>query len=373
MSELVFETESRSDRLCFRLVGRLDANSLGRAWDPSLEARERARPALLEIDCSGLDYCDGAGLALFDELRRRQAEDGHRVELTGLDERLAALVELLPEPESPSGPAKPQSPHRIPEDVGRVTLEVVDDALELLAFIGELALGLLSVLRRPASLRYRDVWLVTETAGANALPIVAMIGFLIGLIMAFQSAIPLRQFGAEIFVANLVSLSILRELGPFVTAIILAGRSGSAFAAEIGTMTVNEEIDALRTMGVEPMKFLVLPRVIAAVIVTPMLTLFFNLFGLIGGALVMRSLGFPLVTYVNQVLYACGLSDLLGGLLKAFAFGVLVAGIGCLRGLQTGRGASAVGDSTTRAVVSGIILIAIFDSIFSVIFFALGV
>ena len=191
--------------------------------------------------------------------------------------------------------------------------------------------------------------------------------------MAFQSAIPMRQFGAEIYVADLVSLSMLRELGPLMTAIIVAGRSGSAFAAEIGTMKVNEEINALTTMGLDPVRFLVVTRVIGAVLMMPLLTLFSNLMGLVGGAIVFLSFDFPLVTYYQQVLSAVHLKDLNGGLAKAFVFGILVAAIGCLRGLQTRTGASAVGLSATRAVVSGIVLIVVADGVFSVVFYYLGI
>jgi phospholipid/cholesterol/gamma-HCH transport system permease protein len=183
----------------------------------------------------------------------------------------------------------------------------------------------------------------------------------------------LRQFGAQLFIANLIGLSMLRELGPLMTAIILAGRSGSAFAAELGTMKVREEIDALKTMGLDPVRFLIVTRVVAAVCMTPLLTIFADLVGLIGGSVVMLSLGFPLVTFFHQVQYALSYGSLVGGLVKSFAFGILVAAIGCLRGLQTGTGATAVGQSTTSAVVSGIILIAITDGIFSVVYYYLGV
>jgi phospholipid/cholesterol/gamma-HCH transport system permease protein len=202
---------------------------------------------------------------------------------------------------------------------------------------------------------------------------VALIAFLMGLIMAFQAASPLRQFGAELFIANLIGLSVLRELGPLMTAIVVAGRSGSAFAAELGTMKVREEIDALKTMGLDPVRFLIVPRVVAAVCMTPLLTIFADLVGLMGGSVVMLSLGFPLITYFHQVQYAVSYGSLVGGLVKAFVFGILVAGIGCLRGLQARTGATAVGESTTSAVVSGIILIAITDGIFSVIYYYLGV
>ena len=172
--------------------------------------------------------------------------------------------------------------------------------------------------------------------------------------------------------ADLLGISVLRELGPLMAAILLAARSGSAFAAELGTMKVNEEIDALTTMGLEPVRFLVVPRVIAAVAVVPVLAMLMNIFCLIGGAIVMLSLNFPLITYVNRVVAAVGLADFLGGIFKALVFGVIVAGVGCLRGLQTGTGAGAVGESTTSAVVSGIILIAITDGVFAVLFYIVG-
>ncbi|MDP2707835.1 MAG: ABC transporter permease [Burkholderiales bacterium] len=252
-------------------------------------------------------------------------------------------------------------------------MEVWRDIRALISFVGELTAALGYAALHPRSVRWRDAFRVAEAAGVNALPIVALISFLVGLILAFQAAIPLRQFGAEIFVANLIALSMLREMGPLMTAIILAGRSGSAFAAELGTMKVREEIDALKTMGLDPVVFLVVPRVTAAIVMMPLLTVFADLFGLMGGSVVMLSLGFPLITFFNQVQYAVTYGSLVGGLLKAFVFGILVAAIGCLRGLQTGSGASAVGESTTRAVVSGIVLITVTDGIFSVVYFYLGV
>jgi len=166
---------------------------------------------------------------------------------------------------------------------------------------------------------------------------------------------------------------VLRELGPLMTAIVLTGRSGSAFAAELGTMKVNEEIDALNTIGLDPVRFLVVSRVIAALAMTPLLTVFADLIGVIGGSLVLRSLGYPFVTYFNQVLSAVSYTDFLSGLVKSLVFGIMIAGIGCLRGLQTKIGATAVGESATRAVVSGIILIVIIDGIFSVIYYYLDI
>jgi phospholipid/cholesterol/gamma-HCH transport system permease protein len=226
---------------------------------------------------------------------------------------------------------------------------------------------------RPWTIRWKDVVRVTEAAGVNALPIVALLSFLIGLVTGFQAAIALRIFGLDIYVAFMVAIGMLREMGPLMTAVILAGRSASAFAAELGTMKVNEEIDALKTMGLDPVRFLAVSRVLPATLVTPLLTIFANLFGLMGGWVVMLSLGYPTVTYLREVGEAVTYVDLLGGLFKAMVFGVLVAAAGCMRGLQTRSGPRAVGESTTNAVVSGIVLIVVADGIFSVVYYYLGI
>jgi phospholipid/cholesterol/gamma-HCH transport system permease protein len=206
----------------------------------------------------------------------------------------------------------------------------------------------------------------------NAIVIVGMIGFLTGMIMAFQSTVPLQQFGVDIFVVNLVALAMLRELGGIMTAIVLAGRSGSAFAAEIGTMKVNEEVNALTTMGLDPVRFLVVPKLMAAILVTPLLTIYANVVGIMGGLMVVMIFGHPWAAIYNQLVSAVDISDIATGLIKSVFFGALVGGIGCLRGLQTKSGASAVGESTTRAVVSGIFLIIMVDAIFAVVFYAIG-
>lgn len=352
------------------LSGRLDAEGVSGIWDQatSLAARPGQR---LTVDARAVDYCDGAGLALLVELRRRAEAARAEFRLDGLNQRFRDIYDQFsPQDLLPS--ASREDKPSLPEEVGRKAAVLIDDIYALIAFIGEFAVALVRAAANPRSIRWRDAVNVAETAGANALPIIVLIGFLMGLIMAFQSAMPLKQFGAEIFVANLLALSLLRELGPLVTAIILAGRSGSAFAAEIGTMTVNEEINALKTMGLDPVRFLVVSRVLAAMAMTPMLTLFFSLAGLVGGALVMLSLGYPLVAFVNQVQLSVTLGDMLGGLVKASVFSLLVCAIGCQRGLRTRGGASSVGQSTTSAVVSGIILIAVADGVFAVVFYVMG-
>ncbi|HET7909118.1 MAG TPA: ABC transporter permease, partial [Nitrospira sp.] len=298
---------------------------------------------------------------------RRQA-----YEIQSLDPAYRSLLDLYARSATQQPEPLPRSESTLTE-IGRATTVIWRDIVTLIAFIGELSAALASAARCPRLVRWKDAMVTAELAGVNALPIISLLGFLLGLIMAFQSAIPMRQFGADIYVANLIGLSMLRELGPLLTAIILAGRSGSAFAAELGTMKVSEELDALTTMGLEPVRFLVVPRVIAAVAMTPLLSVFAGLLGLIGGAVVMLSLGFPLVTYLIQIKSAVTVGDLIGGLSKSFVFGIVVAAIGCLRGLQTASGAGAVGESTTRAVVSGLVLITVVDGIFAVIFYVLKI
>jgi phospholipid/cholesterol/gamma-HCH transport system permease protein len=326
----------------------------------------------LVVDASGVEYCDGTGASLLVALRQRQRDAGGSFTLQGLRDDFRQLLEMIEPSEAPAAAEAPERRDSFVENVGRATLQSIADVRALVVFIGELTVSLLGVLRNPRQIRFKDVFIIAERAGIGATPIIALVGFLLGLILAFQSAIPMRRFGAEIFVADLLGISILRELGPLMAAILMTARSASAFAAELGTMKVNEEVDALATMGLEPVRFLVVPRVIAALAVVPVLAMLMNVFALAGGLVVMLSLDFPFVTYVNRVVAAAGVTDFLGGMFKATVFGMIVAGVGCLRGLQTGSGAGAVGQSTTSAVVSGIILIAVVDGIFAVIFYIVG-
>ena len=359
--------------LTLAIRGALDSASAGQAWREAFRALEQFKPRRLVVDASQMTYCDGAGAALLLELRRHQMMSQGYLEIRGLKPEVQELLDLYGRSLVEKLQPKTRVPGPVVEQIGRATVNVLHDAHTLLVFVGELAVALVRAAAHPRKVRWKDVLLTAELAGVNALPIIALIGFLLGLIMAFQSAIPMRQFGADIFVANLIGLSMIRELGPLLTAIILAGRSGSAFAAELGTMKVSEEIDALTTMGLEPVGFLVVPRLIAAVAMTPLLSIFSTLFGLIGGAVVMLSFGFPLVTYIIQIQSAVTAGDLIGGLFKALVFGIVVAGIGCLRGLQTKSGASSVGESTTRAVVSGLVLITVVDGVFAVVYYYLGI
>ncbi|NJB67721.1 phospholipid/cholesterol/gamma-HCH transport system permease protein [Desulfobaculum xiamenense] len=354
------------------LSGRLDAAGTAAVWSEALRIARAASATPLTVDMTHVTFLDGSGAALVAELRAVAASRGTTAELRGLSEERAHLVELLTGGDF-SPKARPAPEKGLITQIGREASAIGRDMYALVAFVGESARALWHSLFRPGTVRWRDYLRTCETAGVNALPIIALIGFLMGLITAFQSAVPMRRFGADIYVANLLGLSMLRELGPLVTAILLAGRSGSAFAAEIGTMTVNEEVDALRTMGLDPVQFLMVPRVLAAMTVTPFLTIFFNLFALLGGAVVVTGFGYPFVVYATRALSNVTVGDVMGGLFKALVFSVLVAGVGCLRGLETGTGASAVGESTTSSVVSGLVLIAVSDGILATIYYALGI
>ena len=360
--------------LTLNIEGSLDSKTTGKIWREAMLILQQGDAKMRVIlDASRMEYCDGSGIGFLLELFRRLQSAGRELKIQGLKTEFQRLLDVFDPSEFADIRKENSTGANFIDEMGRAIVNIWQDTRALIAFVGELCVALVLALFHPRQVRWKDALVVAETAGVNALPIIALISFLIGLIMAFQSAIPMRQFGAEIFVADLIALSMLRELGPLMTAIILAGRTGSAFAAELGTMKVNEELDALMTMGLDPVRFLVVTRVIATVLMTPLLTIFANLLGLMGGAVVLLSLGFPLITFINQVVAAATFVDLLGGLVKAFVFGILVAGIGCLRGLQTKTGARAVGESTTRAVVTGITFIIITDGIFSIAYFYLGI
>ncbi|MBU0754833.1 MAG: MlaE family lipid ABC transporter permease subunit [Planctomycetes bacterium] len=356
------------------IEGRLDANTVAGLWRKAKETMARAAAPRTVVDGRGIVYCDGAGIGLLFTLQRVASAAGQRdLEIVGLKEDYARLLNRFVPETYESPPSITQNRGFLFEEIGRMAVTVWHDVRDLIAFVGELFVALLQAGMHPARTRWKDAIHSAEQIGVNALPIVVLVCFLVGLVMAFQAALPMRQFGTDIYVADLVALSMLRELGPLMTAILLAGRTGSALAAELGTMKINEEVDALTTMGLDPVRFLVVTRVVAAVLVTPLLTVFANLAGLVGGCTVMCSLGFPVVTYVNEVLSSVNYVDLLGGLVKSVVFGLLVAAIGCLRGLKTQSGPSAVGISATRAVVMGIVAIIVVDGVFAVVYHYLGI
>jgi phospholipid/cholesterol/gamma-HCH transport system permease protein len=366
------------DKALLNLQGKLHTNSLAGLWNQILEKQQawlKNDPIVkkeLTVKAEGLEYVDGAGVAFLVDLHRHQQLKGGTLNIIGLDEKYSALLHryspidsLYPEPK------KIQSLGII-TSLGKSTATFLKDVSSLIIFVGQITTGLAWVIRKPTELRWKDLLSAANQAGVAALPIIALVSFLIGVILAFQSAVGLAQYGASTYVAPLVSKGIFRELGPLITAILFAGRSSAAFAAEIGTMTVNNEVDALTTAGINPIRFLVMPRVLAGTLVVPILTIFANFISVMAVVLTMVLYKIPIITSYNGLLQMVNLDDIYLGMIKSVIFGIVVAGIGCLRGMQTGNGAAAVGISTTRAVVSSIVVIVFVDGIFAFISYRTG-
>ncbi|MDO3378242.1 MlaE family ABC transporter permease [Geoalkalibacter halelectricus] len=285
-------------------------------------------------------------------------------------QRLLVLAEAVPEQGAGSHVEPPSLLHRF----GLGALEWRRKSVENLAFFGEASFSFLRLFSGRARFRRADLLLYLHEAGAQALPIVTLISLLVGLILAFVGAVQLRMFGAEIYIADAVGLGMAREMGAMMTGIIMAGRTGAAYAAQLGTMQVNEEIDALRTFGVAPMDFLVLPRMLALMLMLPLLTIYAILMGILGGAVVGIGLfDIPATQYYQQTINGVPLIHFIAGLIKACAYGLIVATAGCLRGMHSGRSAAAVGEATTSAVVTAIVWIILANALLTVIYHVLGI
>jgi len=355
----------RAGDIVIAVIGRLDAQGAGAIWDATLHAAASARGRSLLIDVSAAGFCDLDGATL---LAAAEAAHAGPATLLGATERVVALMAR-----ARTALAAPVAPVPVLAVGLRQTVaNGVTSIADAIAFLGETVVALVRLPRRRRMFRFSDLLLHILQSGAYALPLAILLGYLMGLILAFQSAVPMRRFGADLFVADLVTVALVRELGPLLGAVILSGRTGSAFAAEIGTMKVNEEIDALETMGIDSTTNLVLPRLAAVMLVMPVVTLVLELAGLLGMTTVMRAFGFPLVTIVHQMQGAADLTDLSGGLVKSTVFGAAVAMIGCHAGLATGVGPRAVGLAATAAVVGGIVATIALDGVLALLFYRLG-
>ncbi len=309
-------------------------------------------------------------VAVVDACRSREVE----MDAAGLPDGARRLLELAYAVAEREGAARGATREPWLARIGKATLALRAAATEQLGFIGEACIAFGRFLTGRASFRRSDLWLLIQDCGASALPIVTLISVLVGLILAFVGAVQLRTFGAQIYVADLVGIAMARQMGAIMTGIIMAGRTGASFAAQLGTMTVNEEIDALRTLGVSPMEFLVVPRMLALMLMMPLLCLYSILMGIVGGLVVgVTMLDLSLTEYYQRTAAAISLTQFGIGLLCAFVFGVLVALSGCLRGMQCGRSAQAVGAATTSAVVTGIVWIVVSDGVLTVVFDVLGI
>ncbi|HTA31246.1 MAG TPA: ABC transporter permease [Candidatus Cybelea sp.] len=350
------------------LTGRLSARTVVECWDKLEKNLRGAGLKTLEVDVSGVDFCGSAGFALLRYLNMGKMTPGATVSVVGLAKEFQKLFEgFTAQDYDAFHPQDQPRSHPLIEEAGHATGQIIGDVTNQLSFLGSVAASLPPSLINPKRMRWPEVRHVYELAGANAVPIVSLVSLLLGFIIAFESAQRLADFGAQIYVANTITVVMVREMGPLMTAILLAGRSASAFAAEIGTMKVNEELNALETLGLSPVQFLVVPRIVAGILVSPLLTLYSILMGVVGGTLVMLGLGCSLMLILHQMALSVQLKDLAVGMEKSVVFGIIVSGIGCWRGLQTEQGPSAVGLSTTKAVVTSLLLIIVADACFSTI------
>lgn len=317
---------------------------------------------------------DSGFLTFLTDLKNYCDQNQIAIDGSGLPEGVLRLLKLAYAVPEKAGARKEQTVVPFFQKVGEETVQLGKTAGEFLSFLGDATLSFSRLLRGKATFPRADFMAILVDCGSSALPIVSLISLLVGLILAFVGAVQLELFGAQIYVANLVGIATAREMGAMMTAIIMAGRTGAAFAAQLGTMQVNEEIDALRTFGVEPMDFLVLPRMLALILMMPILCLYADLLGIAGGAIVgVGMLDISMTQYIQQTIGALSLPDFLVGLVKSVIFGIIVALSGCLRGMQCGRSASSVGLAATSAVVMGIVVIIVTDGLFAVVTSILGI
>lgn len=321
----------------------------------------------------GIREWDSTLLTFLRALSAMARSQGQQLDLSELPEGVRRLIHMADAVPERKGARKTGSNKSWLTRVGERFLKGCHDFGEAIVFLGELTQAFTAMLRGKARYRKSDLFAIIQDCGPGALPIVSLISILVGMILAFLGSVQLRMLGAEIFIANAVAMGMVREMGALMTAIIMAGRTGAAFAARIGTMQVNEEVDALQTMGFSPMEFLVLPRALALIIMMPLLTIYANILGILGGATIgILMLDLTPQQYFLQTLGAIRIQDVAAGLIKSSVFGVLVALSGCMQGIRCGRSASAVGEATTAAVVKAIVYIVVADSLISILFVMTG-
>jgi phospholipid/cholesterol/gamma-HCH transport system permease protein len=369
VSPSLFEiSETSKDHYRIRFKTDLTVETAAQVLKELKRALKKRELGFLTVDLQEVNAFDDYGALVLAELRNRLADGRDNFEV---DHPSAQAQRILKTGDPERLIRKPVSPQPVRVNpivsIGETSLEASFQFRYMLSFLGSVILAFFHTCLHPRSLRFDDTLRLMEKTGVNALPIVSLISFLLGLVIAFMSSLQLKQFGANIYVASLVSIAMVSELGPIMTAIVVAGRSGSAFAAEIGTMRISDEIDALFLMGFAPTQFLAVPRIIAAIIVVPLLTIFADVAAIAGGLVVgIFMLDLTLSSYISQTFKALSLFEIFWGLSKSVVFAAIVAWIGCLRGFQTRGGADAVGNAATSAVVTSIFLIILVDSIFAV-------
>ncbi|MES2255631.1 MAG: MlaE family lipid ABC transporter permease subunit [Pseudomonadota bacterium] len=347
--------------------------------DQQLRGLETGSNEAIAMDASGIERLDSTGAWLLLRTRRALESAGRTVSGLKVPERYTSLLENL-DRDDPARHAHPRGPHMSPWTyrlyrIGKATIQAGHQGWGILGYLGRVTVETGEMIAAPRkNLRFAAMMYQVEETGISALPIVGLLAFLIGVVLAYQGADQLRRFGAEIFTINLLGVGVLREIGGLITAIIVAGRSGSAFTAHLGSMRVNQEIDAMQTMGLNTVDTLVLPRIIGLVIALPLLTFYANIMALIGGAMMCYfDLGITIPVFLRQLNQAVDVSTLMVGLIKAPVFAFVIALVGCYEGFQVERNAASVGQLTTRSVVESVFLVIVLDAAFSIMFSVLGI
>ena len=372
--ELIFD-KPENDTLLVRLKG---SWTIGQKLPSVTEIQDQVqsdtRIKQIGFDTRQLAGWDSGLLSFLSKIINQFSAKNISVNQEGLPEGVRRLIELAFAVPERKGARKEAVREPLLDRIGATTIDVGQSSIDTLNFVGEAFAAFLKFLVGKAQFQRSELMLTIQQCGAQALPIVSLISILVGLILAFIGAVQLMMFGAQIFVADLVAIAMVRVMGAVMVGVIMAGRTGAAFAAQIGTMQVNEEIDALQTLGISPMEFLVLPRMLALVMMMPLLCIYADLMGILGGFIVgVGMLDITVTQYINQTIEALNLYHFFIGILHALVFGVLVALAGCLRGIQCGRSASAVGQATTSAVVTSIVSIVVATAIITIVANILGI
>ena len=338
------------------------------------ELEHAPQPARVAFEVQNLTSWDSSILTFLASVSETCRQHRIAMDRAGLPAGVRRLLELAEAVPEKKGARKEEVETPFLDRVGSRAIGAGESMAEMLEFLGEMSMTFGRLFRMKVRFRAVDLFLLIQQCGAQALPIVTLISFLVGVILAFVGAVQLKQFGAQIYVADLVGIAMIREMGAMMTGIIMAGRTGAAFAAQLGTMKVTQELDAFTTMGFSPLEFLVLPRVIALILMMPLLCLYSDFVGILGGAAIgVGMLDLSWTTYFRETTNAINLTDLFGGVFKSSVYGVLIALSGCLRGIQCGNSSSAVGDAATSAVVTGIVAIVAACGVFAVVFYVLGI
>jgi phospholipid/cholesterol/gamma-HCH transport system permease protein len=365
----VLASRRDGEELVFSLSGRVSLGDADRLLAEMGSRMDDPGAGMVKIDLAGISYMDSAGVLTLLRLEETIRQRGRAHTYLHVPPEVRKIMDLIDRAELAKPPLRGEEALAgFVVAVGDTGYRIAADFTAMMTFLGDLVVALIHLIGHPREIRWGDVLFAMRRAGTEGLPIVGLISLLIGLIIAFMSSLQLKQFGANIYVASLVAVAIVRELGPIMTAILVAGRSASAYTAEIGSMMVNDEVDALVTMGFDPIKFLAVPKLIATVLVLPVLTLYADLFGIAGGMIVgVTGLDLTPYTYLHASRQTITVYYLVSSLVKAVVFAFIIAWIGCQRGFQVRGGVEEVGAATTSAVVTSILLIVIADSAFAIV------